>query len=197
MDKFKLILTSIYYCLVCKWLLFIGRYDRKYCTGRFFSRKYFGIFSSGWKIMYDDWRLCKKNRKNTNVPWPVNPSNHVAFPENIFFHPDDLNNFNGYGVYFQAYGKIVIGHGTYIGPNVGLITSNHDVSNLDDHLKPKSIIIGDGCWIGMNSIILPGVVLGENTIVGAGAVVTKSFTDGNCTIVGNPAKVIKKNIKRK
>ena len=56
----------------------------------------------------------------------------------------------------------------------------------------KDIIIGKKCWIGMNSVILPGVVLGDHTIVGAGAVVTKSFVDGNCVIGGNPARIIRK-----
>ncbi|EOJ3081127.1 DapH/DapD/GlmU-related protein, partial [Acinetobacter baumannii] len=51
--------------------------------------------------------------------------------------------------------------------------------------------IGDKCWIGMNSVILPGVVLGNGTIVAAGAVVTKSFKQGNIVIAGVPAKIIK------
>lgn len=53
-------------------------------------------------------------------------------------------------------------------------------------------MIGDKCWIGMNSVILPGVVLGDNTIVGAGSVVTKSFENGHCVVAGNPAKLIKR-----
>ena len=48
------------------------------------------------------------------------------------------------------------------------------------------------CWIGMNSVILPGVVLGDSTIVGAGSVVTKSFVEGRQVIVGSPARVVKK-----
>ena len=55
----------------------------------------------------------------------------------------------------------------------------------------KKVIIGDKTWIGMNSLILPGVVLGPNTVVGGGSVVTKSFPDGHCVIAGNPAKLIK------
>lgn len=51
------------------------------------------------------------------------------------------------------------------------------------------INIGDNCFIGANSIILPGVTLMPNTIVAAGSVVTKSFK-GNVVVGGNPAKVI-------
>lgn len=102
-----------------------------------------------------------------------------------------MNNFQTYGTYFQAIGKIAIGKGTWIAPNVGLITANHSVSDLNEHDSPKAIILGEKCWIGMNSMILPGVVLGDRTIVGAGSVVTKSFPDGRCVIAGNPAKVIR------
>ncbi|WP_371860829.1 DapH/DapD/GlmU-related protein [Terrabacter aerolatus] len=59
------------------------------------------------------------------------------------------------------------------------------------HAAGEPIIIGDDCWIGMNSVILPGVILGSRTTVGAGSVVTKSFPEGNCIVAGNPAKIIK------
>ena len=72
-----------------------------------------------------------------------------------------------------------------------MITQNHDLDNLDQRSEPKDIVLGKNCWIGMNSVILPGVVLGEKTIVGAGSVVTKSFLEGYCVIAGNPAKKIK------
>ena len=53
--------------------------------------------------------------------------------------------------------------------------------------------IGDCCFIGMNSIILPGVTIGDCSIVGAGAVVTKDVSS-HCVVVGNPAVIIKENI---
>lgn len=52
------------------------------------------------------------------------------------------------------------------------------------------IKIGNDCFIGTRSIILPGVTLGDRTIVGAGSVVTKSYPEGNVIIAGNPARPI-------
>lgn len=76
----------------------------------------------------------------------------------------------------------------------GAILLTHDNSVIKCDLDATDyfgrITIGDSCFIGMNSILLPGVELGERTIVGAGSVVTKSFPEGNVVIAGNPARVI-------
>jgi acetyltransferase-like isoleucine patch superfamily enzyme len=72
-----------------------------------------------------------------------------------------------------------------------LITSNHDLKNPALRSDGKPIILGEQCWIGMNSVILPGVILGPHTVVGAGSVVTKSYPVGYCVLVGNPAKLLK------
>jgi acetyltransferase-like isoleucine patch superfamily enzyme len=78
-----------------------------------------------------------------------------------------------------------------IAPNCGFITTNHDFNLLDKSGIGKDIIIGNNCWIGMNSVILPGVKLANHIIVGAGSVVTKSFDEEDIIIAGNPAKKIK------
>lgn len=131
-------------------------------------------------------------RINSNIPWPVSRNNIVLNSRNIEFHPDDLQIFNTFGTYYQnSQAKIIVGKGSYIAPNVGLITANHDVTNLENHSQGKDITIGEGCWIGMNAVILPGVELGNNTVVAAGAVVTKSFENQNIIIGGVPAKIIK------
>ena len=52
------------------------------------------------------------------------------------------------------------------------------------------IKIGNNCFIGQNTLILPGVELADNIIVGAGSVVTKSFKEEGIIIAGNPAKQI-------
>lgn len=52
------------------------------------------------------------------------------------------------------------------------------------------INIGDHCFIGMGSLVLPGVTLADHTIVAAGSVVTKSFRESGG---GNRRKSSKKN----
>lgn len=167
-------------------------YDKKYLQGKWFMGRFRGLCSHGWEwVSHDAWGRIRTH-ENKEARFPISPFCRVVCPENIIFHPDDLNNFQSFGIYYQAIGKIEIGRGSYIAPNVGLITSNHDASDLDKHMPPKPILIGEKCWIGMNSIVLGGVVLGPHTIVGAGSVVTKSFPEGNCIIAGNPAKLIRK-----
>lgn len=166
-------------------------YDKKYLKGKWFEGKMNGLCSYGWRWVVEDTIGNFFLRKNSKAPWPISPRIEVALPENIEFHPDCLNNFQGFGNYYQAFGKITIGKGTWIAGNVGIITSNHKIGDLDQHDEPKPVTIGNDCWIGMNSVILPGVILGDYTVVGAGSVVTKSFEKGNCVLAGNPAKVIK------
>lgn len=165
-------------------------FDKKYLRGRHFDIGYAGFlwaFRSIW--MKNILRLAPPHS------WPTALTCNLSSSVNIFFHPDDLNNFQSPGVYFQNFkGRIYIGHGSYIAPNVGLITANHNLNNLDVHEEGKDIIIGEKCWIGMNAILLPGVVLGPRTMVAAGAVVTKSFLEGDLLIGGVPAKLIKKLI---
>lgn len=173
-------------------------YVRLFNFGRFnfifFKGQYFDSFcSEGWHLAYRSLKLCRKMKTNRNVRWPVSPQIRIQNPNNIIFDFDDLHNFWTYGVYYQAIGQITIGKGIFIGPNVGIITANHNFEHLEKHYNPKPVVIGKNCWIGMNSIILPGVILGDNTIVGAGSVVTKSFEDGAVIIAGNPAKIIRKN----
>lgn len=167
-------------------LLFSLFYQREYLKGYYFDKKKMGWY---WCFMGIPSRLWGANRK---IPWPVNPRTIISNPDNIEFDVNDIHIFQTPGCYWQNHqAKIKIGRNCYIAPNVGLITTNHNVYDVTKHVAGKEIVLGEKCWIGMNSMILPGVELGPNTVVGAGSVVTHSFPDGHCIIAGNPAKIIR------
>jgi acetyltransferase-like isoleucine patch superfamily enzyme len=129
-------------------------------------------------------------RQNADTPWAIHHTSTIHCPgrlkrgKNVF--PGDSP-----GVYINASNGVEIGDYTNIGPNVGIVSTNHDFINNDQHTAEDPIIIGKFCWMGMGAVVLPGITLGDFTIVGAGAIVTRSFTDGYCVIAGNPARVIK------
>ena len=52
-----------------------------------------------------------------------------------------------------------------------------------------SIKIGNNVFVGIGTIILPGVEIGDNVIIGAGSVV-RGKVPSNSVIMGNPAKII-------
>lgn len=169
-------------------LVFSFFYDKKYLQGRLFEEEYAGYF------------FCLKSIWQRNIlrlakpyPWPVGLTCYISSKDNIDFHIDDLNNFQSPGTYFQNFkGKITLGKGCYIAPNVGIITVNHDLNALREHTQAENVVLGENCWIGMNSVILPGVTLGAKTIVAAGSVVTKSFPEGYVVLAGSPAKIKKR-----
>lgn len=178
----KPILLPILKLFVCMF------FDKKYIQGRYFDNSFFG-----YKLALKS--IWAKNILRLSVAhkFPTGLNCHISNSQNIIFHPDDINNFQSPGTYYQNFkGKIDIGKGSYIGPNVGIITANHIIGDLDKHEDGKDVVIGESCWIGMNSVLLPGVKLGNHTIVAAGSIVTTSFADGGVVIGGVPAKVIKR-----
>ncbi len=140
---------------------------------------------------YIRYRMLQIVGVNRGVPWPVHFTTQVVCPQRVSLGrgtcPGDSPH-----CYIQAMNGIEIGDYVNLAPGVGLISANHDPLDNDSHLPAPPIRIGAHSWIGMNAVILPGVVLGEYTIVGAGAVVTKSFPEGQCVIAGNPARQLRK-----
>lgn len=164
-------------------------FDSRYLRGRHFEGS-----DNGWKWAWRGFWLQKVLGFNRHVPWPVNINTIITNPQLMEIHPDDLHSFQNSGQYFGNTngGRIILGRGAYIASNVCMVTANHKAYDLTSHEPAKDIVLAENCWVGMNSVILPGVVLGEHTIVAAGCVVTKSFPQGHVVLVGNPARIAKK-----
>jgi acetyltransferase-like isoleucine patch superfamily enzyme len=81
-----------------------------------------------------------------------------------------------------------IGANTIVTFDVAILT--HDFVNR----KHVNTYIGDYCFIGARTTIMPGVKIGNHCIIGAGSVVTTDIPD-NSLAAGVPAKVLKSGIK--
>lgn len=101
--------------------------------------------------------------------------------------------------------KIEIGDNVLIASNVQIYTATHPVE-LSERLTPNwnpekgeyfcrtyalPVKIGNGSWLGVGVIVLPGVTIGDGCVIGAGSVVTKDIPS-NSLAVGNPCRVIRK-----
>jgi len=93
-------------------------------------------------------------------------------------------------------GDVTIGDDIMLGPDVVMISYNHKYGDTERPMRiqgaseSRPIVIGDDVWIGMRTIILPGVTVGSHAIIGAASVVTKDVPDWGI-VGGNPAKFIK------
>lgn len=132
---------------------------------------------------------------NRRAYWPVHYTSKVIGVENITIGVGAAPGLSP-NCYILGINKISIGDYTLIEPGVGIISANHNFNNYNKYIYGPGIIIGRYCWLGMNSVILPGVNLGDHTIVAPNSVVESSFEDGYCVIGGVPAKKIRNIDKR-
>ncbi|KAI1255366.1 hypothetical protein MGN70_003431 [Eutypa lata] len=112
----------------------------------------------------------------------------------------------GPGVFIEPplnidYGSnVIIGDNFYsnfkvlFGPFVSIFAATHETevqSRREGIEYAKPVTIGDDCWIGGNTTIMPGVTIGKGCTIGASSVVTKDIPDFSVAM-GSPARVVKK-----
>jgi acetyltransferase-like isoleucine patch superfamily enzyme len=94
----------------------------------------------------------------------------------------------GDGSRLYAEGPMWIGDGCLISTNVFISDSSH---NLEPHHRfvsrsgmsfRKAVFVGENCFIGRNSTLLPGTRLGNNCTVGANCIVRGDFPDGSTLV---------------
>jgi acetyltransferase-like isoleucine patch superfamily enzyme len=89
-------------------------------------------------------------------------------------------------------GEISIGDNCYI--TWGSVILSHDAAQDIIGQPAKSerkTVIENNVFIGVNSVILPGVHIAKGSIIGSGSVVTKNVPEYSI-VVGNPARIIRK-----
>ena len=88
---------------------------------------------------------------------------------------------------------ITLGNNVTLSGNVRFITHDGGVGVFRKEIPGLNLFgridIGNNTFIGMRTIILPGVSIGPNSVIGAGLVITKSIAEGSVA-AGVPARVI-------
>ena len=93
--------------------------------------------------------------------------------------------------------SLEIGEKVLLSPNVYITDCDHEYRNIDVPVieqgivqKGQAVSIGDGSYIGINTVIVGNVKIGKHCVIGANSVVTKDVPDYSVA-VGIPARVIK------
>lgn len=100
-------------------------------------------------------------------------------------------------VYISEWGTepflVKIGDNVTITSGVMLLTHDGSTWLVNDEKGRRylyrRVVIKNNVFIGINTIVMPGVIIGNNVVVASGSVVTKSIPD-NKIVAGNPAKII-------
>lgn len=101
-------------------------------------------------------------------------------------------------IYIKSWGSepFLISLGDHVTVTSGVKFITHDGSTClvkdsqgKRYQRFAPIQVGSHVFIGVNSIIMPGVSIGSNVVIGAGSVVTKDIPD-NSVAIGVPAKVV-------
>lgn len=102
-------------------------------------------------------------------------------------------------VHLVCHSRLIIGNDVSITGHCAIVDVTHPYTDVHDPVKIGSRIldedsfveIGNGCFLGFGSLVMPNVRIGKYCIVGAHSVVTKDVPDYS-VIGGNPAKVLRR-----
>lgn len=104
------------------------------------------------------------------------------------------NSWVGHNVQIVTTSHIKVGANVDIAPNVYIGTGTHKIDSTSARIAgegvSKNVTIGNGSWLCVGAIILPGTVLEQMCVVSAGSVVSGQF-ESFSMLGGMPAKIIK------
>ena len=109
--------------------------------------------------------------------------------------PVTIGNNSFIGAMNVIIGPVAIGNHIMTAQNVVMSGLNHGFSDVTVGFRYQPcttglITVGDGSWIGANSVLTAGVSVGKYCVIAAGSVVTKDVPDYSIA-AGSPARVIK------
>ena len=182
-----------------------------YMSNEFLKKRKFDLLADriGPDIPFTHWRLyfkklmislCKEKFNRFHASSEFRPGayaigcSQISIGERVVIRPGTM--FQGEADNIDV--SILIEDDVLIGSGVHIYVQNHRFGKIgvpiieQGYAPGEKVILRKGCWIGANSILLPGITIGENAVVGAGSIVTKSV-DPYAIVGGNPAKLLNRN----
>ena len=108
---------------------------------------------------------------NIKYPWRLKIGNYVWLGE---------------GVWIDNLADVTIENNVCISQGAMLLCGNHNYKKPTFDLIVGEITLKEGCWIGAQSVVCPGVTVGKNTILAVSSVATKNI-EASGIYQGNPA----------
>lgn len=118
------------------------------------------------------------------------PPSNVEIGDDVYIGPECW--------FMTTEAQIRIGSGVIFGPQVAIITGNHNIGvpgkRMFDVIEKRpfddeDVTIEDDVWIGFRATILKGVTVGTGSVIAAGAVVTRDVPPYQ-VVGGVPAKIL-------
>jgi acetyltransferase-like isoleucine patch superfamily enzyme len=138
--------------------------------------------------------LCLRSSVRSNPLGPQHPVILCTMREGARIEIGE--NFGMTGGTICAATNIKIGNNVTVGANSSIVDTDFHPIHPERRLEnPQDgrvapVVIGDNVFIGMNCLILKGVIIGNNSIIGAGSVVTKDIP-ANTIVAGNPVVFVR------
>jgi maltose O-acetyltransferase len=144
-------------------------------------------------------RIAARLRSYLCIPLFKKSAKEITIEKGAYFGNGSkitIDEGSGIGTHCEIHGHVSIGKYVMMGPNVLIITQNHNHDRMDipmalqGNAESRPVHIEDDVWVGARAIILPGVRIGKGAIIGAGSVVTKNIPS-YAVVGGAPAKIIR------
>ena len=157
--------------------------------------EYRRILGDAVNAVAGSWLLTDDTRARILRRWGVEIGEGARISSGCYFNGPDAkignHTYVNKGVVVENSGRVEIGEHCAIGMNVLLATSAHQIGPSSRRAGPidrRPVTIGDGCWLGGNVAVLPGVSIGSGCVIAAGSVVTADC-EPDCLYAGIPAQL--------
>jgi acetyltransferase-like isoleucine patch superfamily enzyme len=190
---------------------FARRYHRVW---RVFQRIIVLVYSTIMRYQFASWGVSSRLEPSAKLicPYLVNVGSRVHICEHSWLNANDEQDngkptltigdgtYIGRFAHINAWQSVTIEKNVLIADRVFISDCEHNHSDTEVAIIHQgtsfkgSVLLKEGCWLGIGVVILPGVTVGKNAIVAANSVVTKDVPD-YAVAAGMPAKVIK-NLKQ-